>query len=324
VPGTSLRLLFAGTPDFAALYLNALIESEHQLIGVYSQPDRPSGRGKKLQPGPVKKLALEAGLPLFQPASLKDTGAQQQLAGLQPDAMIVVAYGLILPQAVLDIPRFGCLNVHASLLPRWRGAAPIQRAIEAGDAETGITIMRMDAGLDTGDMLATARCPIGPETTAAVLHDQLADLGAPLLLEVLEDLPGHLEQARRQDDAQACYAPKIAKSEAQIDWSRDAAELDRQIRAFNPFPGCFTKLAGERLKVWRAQPIQGPTGPSAPGTILKADRDGILVSCGRGQLRIQRLQLPGGKPLTAEQVLNAGRAALAAGQQFEPEGSDGA
>ena len=323
MPPTSLRLLFAGTPEFAALHLEALINSKHQLIGVYSQPDRPSGRGKKLRAGPVKQLALDADLPLFQPPTLKNIEAQRQLAELRADVMVVVAYGLLLPQAVLDLPRFGCLNVHASLLPRWRGAAPIQRAIEAGDTETGVTIMRMDAGLDTGDMLAKARCPIGSETTAASLHDELAALGAPLLLEVLGDLPGHLERACRQDGSQACYAPKISKSEAQIDWSRDAAALDRTIRAFNPFPGCFSTLAGERIKIWQAHPVLGPPGPISPGTILKAERDGILVSCGDGQLRIERLQLPGGKPLTAEQVLNAGRGDLAPGQQFDLKTPDG-
>ena len=320
---TPLRLLFAGTPDFAALHLKALIDSEHQLIGVYSQPDRPAGRGKKLRPGPVKALALEAGLPVFQPPSLKDSESREHLAALRADALVVVAYGLILPQAILDTPRFGCLNVHASLLPRWRGAAPIQRAIEAGDRETGVTIMRMDAGLDTGDMLATARCQIEPQTTAAALHDELAALGAPLLLEVLSDLPGYLERARSQDDAQACYAPKILKHEAEIDWSLDALTLDRSVRAFNPFPGCFSTLAGERVKIWRTRPVQGPPGPIAPGTILKADRDGILVSCGDGQLWIDQLQLPGGKSLTAEQVLNAGRDKLAPGQQFDAKTRDG-
>lgn len=322
MPNTPLSLLFAGTPDFAANYLRALIESEHQLIGVYSQPDRPSGRGKKLRAGPVKTLALEAGLPVYQPNSLKDEEAQQQLAELRPDALIVVAYGLILPQAVLDMPRYGCLNVHASLLPRWRGAAPIQRAIEAGDRETGITIMRMDAGLDTGGMLATARCQIGARTTAASLHDDLAKLGTPLLLQVLEDLPGHLARAREQDDSLACYAAKISKAEARIDWSQDARVLDRTIRAFNPFPGCFSELSGERVKIWQAQPTGETTGSGSPGTILTADRDGILVSCGHGQLKIERLQLPGGKPLTTEQVLNAGHDKFAPGARFESAATD--
>jgi methionyl-tRNA formyltransferase len=316
VSNSSLRLLFAGTPEFAALHLKALIESKHQLIGVYTQPDRPAGRGKKLQASPVKRLAEEAGLPVFQPPSLKDATAQQELAGLDADALVVVAYGLILPQGVLDTPRLGCLNVHASLLPRWRGAAPIQRAIEAGDSETGITIMQMDAGLDTGDMLATAHCPILADTTAASLHDELGALGATLLLDVLDDLPGHQRRALQQDDEQANYAHKILKQEAEIDWSRDASDLDLEIRAFNPFPVCFTTLSGERIKIWQAQPVSGAADPISPGTILRADREGILVSCGAGQLNIQRLQLPGGKPLSAEQVLNARRELLAPGQVF--------
>jgi methionyl-tRNA formyltransferase len=318
VQNSSLRLLFAGTPDFAASHLKALIDSKHQLIGVYTQPDRPAGRGKKLQASPVKRLAAEAQLPVFQPASLRGEEEQRQLAELDVEALVVVAYGLILPQAVLDTPRLGCLNVHASLLPRWRGAAPIQRAIEAGDRETGITIMQMDAGLDTGDMLATATCPIRPDTSAASLHDELAELGAPLLLSVLNDLPRFQQNALPQDDSAATYAPKILKSEAGLDWTRDAADLDRAIRAFNPFPVCFSTLAGERVKIWQAEPLSGATGPISPGTILRADREGILVSCGSGQLRIQRLQLPGGKPLSAEQILNARRELLSPGQQFAP------
>lgn len=311
-----LRLIFAGTPEFAAIHLASLIDSKHQLIAAYTQPDRPAGRGRKLQASPVKQLAETAGIPVYQPASLRDTQEQQALAELNADLMIVVAYGLILPQAVLDAPRLGCLNVHASLLPRWRGAAPIQRAIAAGDTETGITIMQMDAGLDTGDMLATARCPIARQTTAASLHDQLADLGAPLLLEVLEDLPSRQQLALKQDDAQATYASKILKPEAEIDWCQDAAILGRLTRAFNPFPICYTTLAGERVKIWQTQPAGTVSMPEAPGTILRADREGILVNCGGGQLNIQRLQLPGGKPLSAEQLLSSRAQQFAPGQQF--------
>ena len=315
---SSLRLLFAGTPDFAAIHLKALIDSKHKLIGAYTQPDRPAGRGKRLQASPVKRLAEEADLPVFQPTSLRGEEEQRQLAGLAADALLVVAYGLILPQAVLDAPRLGCLNVHASLLPRWRGAAPIQRAIEAGDRETGVTIMQMDAGLDTGDMLAAATCPIRQDTTAASLHDEVAGLGAPLLLSVLDDLPRYQQNALPQDNSAATYAPKILKGEAGLDWTRDAAELDRAIRAFNPFPVCFSTLAGKRVKIWQAEPLSGPTGPISPGTILRADREGILVSCGRGQLSIKRLQLPGGRPVSAEQILNARRELLSPGQQFAP------
>jgi methionyl-tRNA formyltransferase len=287
-------------------------------LGVYTQPDRPAGRGKKLQASPVKQLAEAAAIPVYQPASLRDAGAQQALAQLQADLFVVVAYGLILPQAVLDTPRLGCLNVHASLLPRWRGAAPIQRAIEAGDRETGITIMQMDAGLDTGDMLATANCEIGQQTTAAGLHDRLAELGPPLLLQVLADLEACQRKAQAQDDRLATYADKILKSEAEIDWRQSAPGLDRTIRAFNPFPVCFSRLEGERVKVWQARPEGAGGDPgAAAGTILRADREGILVSCGEGRLLVQQLQLPGGKQLSAEQVLNARGELFAPGQRFE-------
>jgi methionyl-tRNA formyltransferase len=318
MPAKPLKLIFAGTPEFAAIHLKALIESEHQLIGVYTQPDRPAGRGKKLHASPVKQLAEEAGVSVFQPRSLKDEQAQQQLAGLGADVMVVVAYGLILPQAVLDAPRLGCLNVHASLLPRWRGAAPIQRAIEAGDAETGITIMQMDAGLDTGDMLATASCPIKEDTSAASLHNTLAGLGPPLLLDVLDRLPELQQSARTQDDQRATYASKIVKSEAQLDWTLDAASLDRAIRAFNPFPVCFSRLGSERVKVWLASVVGTNSLPEPPGTIIRADKQGIIINCGKGQLAIQQLQLPGGKALSAEQVLNSRRELFAPGQAFSP------
>ncbi len=311
-----LKLIFAGTPEFSAIHLKALIESEHQLIGVYTQPDRPAGRGKKLQASPVKKLAEEAGIPVYQPDSLKSEAAQAELAALGADALIVVAYGLILPQPVLDAPRLGCVNVHASLLPRWRGAAPIQRAIEAGDTTTGTTIMQMDAGLDTGNMLATASVDIREDTTAASLHDELARAGAPLLIKVLEDLAGYQDNAQSQDDSLATYAHKILKAEAAIDWNRSATDLDRAIRAFNPFPVCFSTLGEQRVKVWKARVAgSAPIGEPA-GTILKADRNGLLVNCGEGQLMIEQLQLPGGKPLSVEQLLNGSAALLQAGASF--------
>ena len=313
---TPLRLIFAGTPDFAALHLKALIDSEHQLLAVYTQPDRPAGRGKRLQGSPVKQLAERCALPVRQPPTLRDPETQAQLAALGADVLVVVAYGLILPGPVLDAPRLGCLNVHASLLPRWRGAAPIQRAIEAGDTETGVTIMQMDAGLDTGDMLATARCPIDPRTTAATLHDSLAELGAPLLLKVLADLPAFQRAASPQDDALATYAGKIEKSEAAIDWRLDCGRLERRIRAFNPFPVCYSELDGERVKIWEALPAGTARLPGAPGTILRADREGILVNCGTGQLSLQRLQLPGGRILETEQLLHARRALFAPGRCF--------
>jgi len=311
-----LRIVFAGTPDFSSIHLKALIDSKHQLLAVYTQPDRPAGRGKKLQASPVKRMAEQSSLPVYQPASLKEEAEQQRLAELGADVMVVVAYGLILPQAVLDAPRLGCLNVHASLLPRWRGAAPIQRAIEAGDDSTGVTIMQMDAGLDTGDMLGSATCPIAATATAATLHDELAALGAPLLLRVLDDLPAHQRSGCKQDDMLVTYASKILKPEAEIDWRQDARLLDRRIRAFNPFPVCFTTLGAERVKVWQARPASTVAAPEAPGTILRADNQGILVNCGSGQLSIQRLQLPGGRPLTSEQILNARSAQFAVGTLF--------
>ncbi|MEM1112881.1 MAG: methionyl-tRNA formyltransferase [Pseudomonadota bacterium] len=305
-----LRLVFAGTPDFAAAHLAGLLASPHEIAAVYTQPDRPAGRGRKLTASPVKQLAQEHNLPLEQPSTLRQDDAQATLAAYQPDVLIVVAYGLILPQNILDTPRLGCLNVHASLLPRWRGAAPIQRAIEAGDDESGITIMQMDVGLDTGDMLAADRCAINAGTTAASLHDELAALGGPLLISVLNDLGGAQSRAISQDDSAATYANKITKEEARIDWSLPASELARRVRAFNPFPVCFTEIDGQRLKIHAATAIstgriEAECGEMRPGEILKADSCGIRVQCGDGQLSIQKLQLPGGKPLSAAQILNA-------------------
>lgn len=313
---TRQRIVFAGTPEFAAVHLRGLLDSGHQVIAVYTQPDRPAGRGRKLTPSPVKELARARGVPVYQPASLRNAEAQETLASLEADLMVVVAYGLILPQSVLDTPRQGCLNVHASLLPRWRGAAPIQRAIEAGDEQTGVCIMQMDAGLDTGPILAERSCPIGPQTTAADLHDQLAELAVPLLLEVLADLEGALSGARPQDDQGACYAGKIAKSEAQIDWRRSAAELDRCIRAFNPFPVCYTTLEGELIKVWRARIVSRAPAVEPPGTLLRAGTEGLLVQCGAGQLLLQHLQLAGGKPLEVAQLLNARSDLFRPGSRF--------
>lgn len=318
MPEAPLRIIFAGTPEFAAIHLKALIDSKHQLLAVYTQPDRPAGRGKKLHASPVKNVAETAGLPLYQPTSLKDAEVQNALTAMGADLLIVVAYGLILPQPVLDATRLGCLNVHASLLPRWRGAAPIQRAIEAGDNTTGITIMQMDAGLDTGDMLATVNCPISEQTTAADLHDTLAELGPPLLLDVLGNIHARLSSARQQDDENATYAHKMTKAEAAIDWSLGAMELDHRIRAFNPFPVCFSILDQERVRIWQARPLHQGSSSSAPGTILQAGEEGIIVSCGDGQLAIESLQLPGGKALTTAQVLSARQTQFAPGKQFDP------
>jgi methionyl-tRNA formyltransferase len=316
VSPSSHRIIFAGTPDFAATHLEGLLQSGHRVVAVYTQPDRPAGRGKKLQSSPVKKRAEAAGIPVFQPASLKSEQAQQELEHIGADVMVVVAYGLILPQSVLDIPRIAALNVHASLLPRWRGAAPIQRAIEAGDHETGITIMQMDAGLDTGNMLACASCAIGQNSTAASLHDELAQMGVPLLLDALNTLPEHLEAGRPQANELATYADKILKPEAQINWSEQALLISRKIRAFNPFPVCHTFIGDNRVKIHLASANDESAEAAAPGTILSADSGGIAVACGSGQLCITHLQLPGGKPLTAEQVLHAKSALFAPGVRF--------
>lgn len=298
----SLRIIFAGTPDFAADHLRALLDSEHQVVAVYTQPDRPAGRGKKLTASPVKQLALANDIQVHQPQSLKDEDAQQTLQNIKADIMVVVAYGLILPQTVLQTPPFGCINVHGSLLPLWRGAAPIQRAIWAGDTQTGVTIMQMDEGLDTGDMLHTAAIPIQPEDTSATLYDKLAELGPKALMHVLDNLDS--AQPQKQDDSQATYAKKLSKEEAEIDWSQSASQLARNTRAFNPWPVAWTEIAGEKVKIWAAQVID-EEGASSPGMITQADKHGIVVSCGEGRLKITSLQLPGKKPLSAAEVLNA-------------------
>ena len=299
-----MRVLFAGTPDFAAAHLQALLDAPTiSVIGVYSQPDRPAGRGKKLTASPVKKLALKHQLPVFQPQSLKDPEQQRILSELQADIMVVVAYGLILPQAILDAPRLGCINVHASILPRWRGAAPIQRAIEAGDAETGVTIMQMDAGLDTGAMLSVSRCDIDSNETSASLHSKLEVLGAPALLHTLESLNSGLAVAVEQDDQLSCYAAKITKQEALIDWSQSAQILDRQIRAFNPFPAAYTTLDELRIKIWQAKPTAA--SGLTPGQIISAESAGILVSCGEQSLLLTEIQLPGKSRMAVSEVLKS-------------------
>ncbi|TCJ12918.1 methionyl-tRNA formyltransferase [Parasulfuritortus cantonensis] len=287
-----MRLVFAGTPEFAARALAALIAAGHDIPLVLTQPDRPAGRGMKLRMSPVKELALRHGLAVAQPDSLKTEAARQVIADAAPEVMVVAAYGLILPQAVLDMPRLGCVNIHASLLPRWRGAAPIQRAIEAGDAETGITLMQMDKGLDTGAMLARHPLAIAPDDSAASLHDKLAELGAEAIVALLPGLAAVV--AAPQDDALACYAAKIGKDEARLDWSLPAAVLDRRVRAFNPFPGAACQLGGEPLKIWRARPAPGG---GRPGEILAVGPDALRVACGVGALDLLELQKAGGKRL---------------------------
>ena len=309
-----LRIVFAGTPEFAACHLQALLAAGQSVVAVYTQPDRPAGRGHKLMASPVKQLALQNGLPVLQPATLRDPAAQAELAALEPDLLLVVAYGLILPQAVLDIPRLGCINSHASLLPRWRGAAPIQRAIEAGDDKSGVTLMQMEAGLDTGPMLCKVTTPINSADNAASLHDRLAQLGAQAMAAALEPLARGELVGEIQDELLATYAHKLSKEQARIDWQRPAVELERQVRAFYPWPVSHSMLNGEPLKILGACLAQG-TGPA--GTILEASKDGLTVACGTGALRLTRLQLAGGKPLAFDDLLNSRREQFAAGQVFD-------
>ncbi|MEH6482094.1 MULTISPECIES: methionyl-tRNA formyltransferase [Pseudoalteromonas] len=296
-----LRIIFAGTPDFAARHLQALIQSEHQIVGVYSQPDRPAGRGKKLKASEVKELALEHNLPVFQPQSLKNDEALAELTSLNADIVIVVAYGLILPKAILEAPRLGCLNVHGSILPRWRGAAPIQRAIWAGDEQTGVTIMQMDEGLDTGDMLHISRCPISTTETSASLYTKLAELGPDALIETINKLANGEITPEPQNDELANYAKKLSKEEADIDWSMSALQIERNIRSFNPWPMCFTQMGGQTVKIHQAQ-VMLQSGD--PGQILSSDKNGVVVACGEHALCITQLQPQGKKPMAINDFLN--------------------
>jgi len=292
-----MKLIFAGTPEFAATALQAIIAAGHEVALVLTQPDRPAGRGMVLQPSAVKKVALEHGIEVFQPLTLKDAEAQAKIAAVGAEVMVVAAYGLILPRAVLDMPRYGCINIHGSLLPRWRGAAPIQRALLAGDAETGVCIMQMEAGLDTGPVLLRGAFPIEATDTTATLHDRLAALGATLVVEALGKLP---LPAEPQPAEGVTYAHKIEKAEALIDWSKSAAELDRHIRAFNPFPGAQALFGGQTVKIWQARPVDAE---GEIGTILAIDRSILVVACGQGALAIGELQKAGGKRLPVQQFL---------------------
>lgn len=303
---SSLRIIFAGTPDFAARHLDALLASPHQLVGVFTQPDRPAGRGNKLTPSPVKVLAEQHGVPVLQPKSLRPAESQQLVSDLQADIMVVVAYGLILPQAVLDMPRLGCINVHGSLLPRWRGAAPIQRSLWAGDAETGVTIMQMDAGLDTGAMLHKLSCPITQQDTSASLYGRLAELGPQGLLTTLASLAQGTAIAEKQDDSLATYAEKLSKEEAKLDWSLSAEQLERCIRAFNPWPVSYITIDEQPVKVWKAS-VLDVTHRSQPGTVISADKQGIQVATSHGVLNLLELQPAGKKPMSVQDLLNSRR-----------------
>ncbi|MEJ6328595.1 methionyl-tRNA formyltransferase [Stenotrophomonas maltophilia] len=301
-----MRIVFAGTPEFAVSSLRAAAR-HHEVVAVYTQPDRPSGRGRGLAPSPVKLEAVARGIPVYQPESLKDEAAQQQLRDLKPDLMVVVAYGLILPKAVLAIPTYGCWNVHASLLPRWRGAAPIQRAIQAGDETTGVCLMQMEAGLDTGPVLLHQALPIAATDTGGQLHDKLAELGAQVLSDGLGLLRAGIKPiARPQPEQGVTYAHKLDKAEAKLDWAQDAAVLARTVRAFNPWPVAEATLAGERVRIHGAV-AQAMEHGQAPGTVLAAGREGIDIACGQGALRLRVLQREGGKAITAADYLNARR-----------------
>jgi methionyl-tRNA formyltransferase len=312
----SLKIVFAGTPPIAATHLQALLDAGLNVIAVYSQPDRPSGRGKKLQASPVKTLAVEHHIPVYQPINFKNAEDVAILAALKPDLMIVVAYGLLLPKAVLDIPVHGCINVHASLLPRWRGAAPIERAIEAGDKMTGITIMQMDIGLDTGDMLAIRELPVSAETTGDSLREQMGIAGSASLLTAIELLQQQALQPVPQNHDQANYAHKLNKEEALVDWQQPSAVLDRKIRAFNSANVCFSNYQGERIKIWRAVPLSLST-KKMPGEILEVSKIGITVACGEGALQLQQLQLPNGNKMDVAAILNGKKDFFVVGHHFE-------
>ena len=312
-----MKVIFAGTPEFSVPALEALLAAGHDVVAVYTQPDRQAGRGQKTRAGPVKACAEKHGLAVEQPANLNNSIAN--LRNYAADIMVVVAYGIILPAEILEIPKHGCLNIHASLLPRWRGAAPIQRAIEAGDKETGITIMQMDKGLDTGDILALYPVAIEDADSARSLHDKLAETGATAIVEVLRELDQHQGKATPQSPEDASYARKITTSESTIDWSEDCAAIERRIRAFNPWPGTQTCYEGTRLRIWKAE-CETTIHHTAPGTILAADRTGIKVACGTGILKIHQLQRPGGKALPVADFLNG--MTLATGKKLSSAAND--
>jgi methionyl-tRNA formyltransferase len=301
----SKRIIFAGTPEFSVPPLRALLASAHRVVAVYTQPDRPSGRGRKLVPGPVKELALDAGVPVFQPVNFRDPAVVGELRGLDADLMVVVAYGLLLPRPVLDAPRLGCVNIHASVLPRWRGAAPIQRAVLAGDSASGVTIMRMEEGLDTGPMFLVREVPLAADETGGSLHDRLSFLGAEALMQALPGILDGSTVPRPQDDERSTYARKLDKSEAVIDWRHPAPDIERQVRAFNPWPVAQTRFEDANLRIWRAQAVSGVGG--APGTVMNATRAGIDVATGKGLLRVTELQLPGKRAMGAQDFINANR-----------------
>jgi methionyl-tRNA formyltransferase len=298
-----LRIVFAGTPDFAAAHLKALLDGNANVVGVYTQPDRPAGRGKKLMASAVKQLAQEHELPVFQPKNFKEQADRDELAALKPDLMVVVAYGLLLPQTVLDIPTHGCINSHASLLPRWRGAAPIQRAIEAGDATTGVTVMQMEAGLDTGPMIQKVETPIMPSDTGGTLHDRLMGIGSQAVVDVVNKIANGPVLKEIQDDGLSCYAHKLKKEEALINWQLPAEQVVQKIRAFNPVPMCYTLLGDSRIRILKAQ-VYPQNTYSLPGTVTSVNNMGIIIACETGAVVLEQVQLPGKKPMMVSDLLN--------------------
>lgn len=311
-----LKLIFAGTPEFAAIILKQLLSTSHKIVAVYTQPDRPAGRGLHLMESPVKILAKEKQLPIFQPSSLKGLAEQEQLRALDADLMIVAAYGLLLPQAILAAPRLGCINVHSSLLPRWRGAAPIQHAILAGDSKTGVTIMQMDQGLDTGPILLQAECPIYLDDNSEILHERLANLGAQTLLNALDQMAQGKLSAVPQDHTQATHAAKISKEAGRINWQNGALEIDRQVRAFYPWPIAYTQFQGETLRVYAVKPLLEET-TATPGSIVALSREGLDIATANGLVRLCRIQAPGGRILAIADFLNARQKVFMVGKQFE-------
>ena len=298
-----LRVIFAGTPDFSVPPLKALLESGHEVVAVYTQPDRPSGRGRKLAASPVKLLAEEMGIPVYQPVDFRTEADVEQLRALDADIMVVVAYGLLLPEPVLNAPRLGCINIHASVLPRWRGAAPIQRAVLAGDAESGVSIMQMEKGLDTGPVYLIRRITLAADETGGSLHDRLSKLGAEALLEALPGIINGSLPAAEQDNRFSTYAKKLDKAEAAIDWERPAQEIEHKVRAFNPWPVAYTRYENANLRIWKAHAVDGTA--AAPGTVMAAGRDGVDVATGSGLLRITHLQMPGKRAMSAADFINA-------------------
>lgn len=303
----SLRIIFAGTPDFAAEHLKTLLQSEHEVVSVYTQPDRQAGRGRKLMASPVKQLAVENDIPVEQPLNFKSEESLEALKAYDADIMVVIAYGIILPQAVLDAPKLGCINVHASLLPRWRGAAPIHRALLAGDSESGVTIMQMDAGLDTGDMLVITKCPIHGDDTSEQLHDRLIEIGQPALLEALSQLEQGTAKPEKQDDSLSNYAHKLEKSEGLIDWTKSAAEIDCQVRGLTPWPGAFTVWKEQNVRIHKASVCADSTD-AQPGNIVAMTTEGFEVATGSGTVLLEILQMPGKKAMSAKDILNARKA----------------